>query len=154
MADLPNQTMREMTLEKLREVAKGPYRLENPNAELGEALLAIRVLADHARTEPLAGEYLLMVVQKTDWLPTIEMALDEFLKVASVDQLQRLAQHFFNVYYLPGDYGGGVVIPRRLKRVADRLEELGTPIYVCFPVSQHRDLDYLIKDLASPAFAS
>jgi len=154
MTELPNQTMRNLPLEKLRKIAKGPYRPENPNAELGEALLAIRILADHAKICPKAAKELLLVIQETDWLPTIEMALEELLKVADVDQLQRLARYFFNLYYSPGEYGGGLVAPRRLKKVADRLEELGTPIYACFPESQYRDLDYLIKKLASPAFVS
>lgn len=151
MTELPNQSLRDMPLEKLREIAKGPYRLENPNAELGQALSAIGILANRAKTDPMASEQLLLVIQGTNWWDTIEAAIEEFLKVADVDQLQKLARYLYDFFWQDGDYGGGLVTPRRLKRVADRLAELGTSVYDFFPAEDRRNLDYLLKKLAVEA---
>lgn len=149
--ELPRQTLEEMPLEKLGKIARGPLRFENPKAELGQALSAIKVLAKRAKTDPMAAEQLLGAIQKTDWWDTIEAAIEEFLKVADVDQLQRFARYLYDFFWQDGNYGGGLVTPRRLKRVADRLAELGTSVYDFFPAEDRKNLDYLLKELAVEA---
>ncbi|TSC71530.1 MAG: hypothetical protein G01um101438_1057 [Parcubacteria group bacterium Gr01-1014_38] len=118
---------------ELAEIAKGPSKYEVCSPDLSRALEAITVLGIRAASDLEAVAAMLEVIQATNWWVTLEQSLDAVLTTANADQLQWLARSFYDDFWQEGDYGGGVVIPWRLKRVVDRLLDLGVPLEQAVP---------------------